>query len=36
MIDRAVDDGQFTRFQVTASEYREPKYTPKLTIEVGE
>jgi hypothetical protein len=32
VVDRAVDDGQFTRFQMYASEYREIKYTPKLTV----
>ena len=34
VIDRGIDDGQFTRVQVLASEYREVKYTPKLTIEL--
>lgn len=33
VIDRSVDDGQVTRFQVLTSEYRELKFTPKLTIE---
>jgi lysophospholipase L1-like esterase len=32
VIDRAIDEGQFTRFQMYASEYREIKYTPKLTV----
>jgi hypothetical protein len=30
--DRAVDDGNFTRFQVYASEHERVKYTPKLTV----
>jgi hypothetical protein len=30
--DRTIDEGNFTRFQVYASEYREAKYTPKLTV----
>jgi hypothetical protein len=33
--DRAIDDGNFTRFQMYASEYREVKYTPKLTIRLA-
>jgi hypothetical protein len=36
VIDRSIDDGQFTRFQVLGSEYREPKYTPKLVVEFGQ
>jgi hypothetical protein len=32
VIDRAVDDGYWTRLQVLASEYREAQYTPKLEI----
>ena len=32
VIDRAIDKGQFTRFQVLASEHREARYTPKLEI----
>jgi hypothetical protein len=36
VIDRGVDDGQFTRAQVLASEYREARYTPRLTIEIAE
>lgn len=32
-VDRAVDEGQFTRFQVLASEYSRVEYTPKLTVE---
>ena len=31
--DRRVDDGNHVRFQVLASEYREKRYTPKLTLE---
>jgi len=31
-IDRAIDDGQHSRFQVLASEYDETRYTPKLTV----
>lgn len=31
--DRGVDDGNHVRFQVLASEYREKRYTPKLTLE---
>jgi hypothetical protein len=34
VIDRGVDDGQFTRVQVLASEYREARYTPKLIVEI--
>jgi lysophospholipase L1-like esterase len=33
VIDRAIDDGQFTRFQVTSSRYRDAKFSPKLTVE---
>jgi hypothetical protein len=31
-IDRSIDDGQYSRFQVLASEYREDRYAPKLTV----
>jgi len=31
-IDRAIDDGQHSRFQVLASEYNRVRYTPKLTV----
>jgi hypothetical protein len=34
VIDRQIDEGQHTRFQVYASEWRELKQTPKLTVEV--
>ncbi len=34
VIDRSVDDGQYSRVQVLASEYREAKYTPQLVIEL--
>ncbi len=34
VIDRSVDDGQYSRVQVLASEHREVKYTPKLTVEL--
>ncbi|HEY2249818.1 MAG TPA: DNRLRE domain-containing protein [Planctomycetaceae bacterium] len=34
VIDRAVDDGQYSRVQVLASEYREVKFTPKLEVEI--
>ncbi|HUT88481.1 MAG TPA: DNRLRE domain-containing protein, partial [Thermoguttaceae bacterium] len=36
VVDRAVDDGQWTRLQVLASEYRQAQYTPKLEIHVGQ
>ena len=36
VVDRAVDDGQWTRLQVPASEYRRAQYTPKLEIHLGE
>ena len=32
VVDRAVDEGHFTRFQVLASEHRESRHTPKLEI----
>jgi len=32
IIDRAVDNGQWTRMQILGSEYRERQFTPKLTI----
>jgi len=32
MIDRSVDDGQWTRIQLLASEYRDRRFTPKLVI----
>ncbi|HUT33334.1 MAG TPA: DNRLRE domain-containing protein [Planctomycetota bacterium] len=32
IIDRSVDDGQYTRIQVLASEYNQKEFTPKLTI----
>jgi len=32
VVDRAVDDGHWTRLQVLASEYRQAEYTPKLEI----
>ena len=32
VVDRAVDEGHYTRFQVLASEHREAPYTPKLEI----
>jgi hypothetical protein len=31
-IDRSVDDGHFSRFQILASEYEQVRYTPKLTV----
>ncbi len=31
-IDRSIDDGQYSRFQVLASEYHEVQHTPKLTV----
>ena len=34
VIDRGVDDGQFSRLQVLASEWRETSYTPKLSVEL--
>ena len=36
VIDRSVDEGHMTRFQVYATEHNQQKYTPKLTIEVEE
>jgi len=32
VVDRAVDDGHWTRFQVIASEYNRVEFSPKLTI----
>jgi serine/threonine protein kinase len=32
--DAAVDDGESSRFQVCASEYKRVEYTPKLTVEL--
>ncbi len=34
VIDRSIDDGQYTRLQVLASEYSRPQQTPMLTIEL--
>jgi hypothetical protein len=34
VIDRATDEGQFTRFQVYASEHDRVRYTPKLTVQL--
>jgi hypothetical protein len=34
VIDRATDEGQFTRFQVYASEHERVRYTPKLTVQL--
>lgn len=34
--DRSVDDGQFTRFQIYASESTQAKYGPKLTVKLQE
>lgn len=34
VIDRAVDEGHFTRLQVLASEHGEARYTPKLEVQV--
>jgi len=34
VIDRSVDEGTMTRFQVCGSEYRRMQYTPKLTVQV--
>ena len=36
IIDRSVDEGQWTRFQVIAAERDPVQYTPKLTIEIAE
>jgi len=36
VIDRSVDEGQWTRFQVTSSERDPVQYTPKLSIEIAE
>ncbi|MDA0840111.1 MAG: DNRLRE domain-containing protein [Planctomycetota bacterium] len=36
VVDRSIDEGNFTRNQVLASEYDEVKYTPKLEIEWGD
>jgi len=36
VIDRSVDDGHWTRFQVIASERQPVRYTPKLAIELAE
>jgi len=35
LIDRSVDDGQHTRMQVLASEYRDKEFTPRLTLRLG-
>jgi hypothetical protein len=35
IIDRSVDDGQYTRLQLLASEYRDKEFTPKLTIRLA-
>jgi hypothetical protein len=34
MMDRAIDGGNHSRFQVFASEHRQQQYTPKLTVHV--
>lgn len=34
--DRAIDDGAWTRLQIYASENREEKYGPKLTVAIGQ
>ena len=34
-VDRAVDDGQWTRFQLLASEHNQKEFTPKLTIRLA-
>ena len=34
VIDRATDEGQFTRFQVYASEHERVRYTPKFTVQL--
>jgi hypothetical protein len=34
IVDREVDDGQWTRTQLLASEYGQTQFTPKLTIEL--
>jgi hypothetical protein len=34
VIDRATDEGQFTRFQVYGSEHNRAGYTPKLTVQL--
>ena len=36
VVDRSVDEGNYTRNQVIASEYDQVKYTPRLEIEWGE
>jgi hypothetical protein len=36
VIDRAVDEGHYVRFQVLASEHREARHTPKLEIHLRE
>jgi hypothetical protein len=33
--DRAVDDGQWTRFQLLASEYPDKQFTPKLAVRLA-
>lgn len=35
VIDHAVDNGQWSRFQVLASEHSQSQYTPKLEIRLG-
>jgi hypothetical protein len=35
IVDRAIDEGQFSRFQIYASEYRQADVTPKLVVEVA-
>jgi hypothetical protein len=34
VIDRVIDEGQFTRFQLYASEHERVRYTPKLTVQL--
>jgi len=36
VIDRAVDDGAWSRIQVLASEHRKPRHVPKLEVHVRE
>ncbi len=36
MVDRSVDDGQHTRIQLLASEYRDKEFSPKLTLRLAQ
>jgi hypothetical protein len=34
VIDRNVDEGFMTRFQIYGSEHRQEQFTPRLTVQV--